>query len=154
MLEALQSPGHGGAYLQNALQSVTDEHPCPSGAWTGHPREHAQGTAGPSTSLGMTRRGVFWARLYCRALLGWADPSTSLGAGLGVPLLGRGGACTSGTLAPTLSIPSFRKNAKGGHPLEHGVGVRRCRRDGLEDIPVLHDFSVLVQTKNIHPGPV
>ena len=33
--------------------------------------------------------------------------------------------------------------------LKHGVGVGRHRRDGLENIPVLYDFPVFVETKNI-----
>ena len=68
-----------------------------------------------------------------------AGPSTSLGMTRGV---GRGGACTSGRSRLQLSLLTFRKARKGGHSLEHGVGVRGCRRDGLENVPVLHDFPV------------
>jgi hypothetical protein len=37
---------------------------------------------------------------------------------------------------------------------EHGVRVRRRCGDGLQDIPVLHDLSSVIQPKDVDPGPV
>src|SRR5437868_2670049 len=38
--------------------------------------------------------------------------------------------------------------------LKHSVIVGRLLGDGLKDIPMLNDFPLLIEPKNIDPGPI